>query len=216
MLILISIYLLAVGISFIAAIPVGAVNMAVVQATLNEGKKPAYLIGLGAILVEAVYCAIPLFSLSFLAEKNNTYLDLIFLISIPVLIIFGLLTIINRKASVIRSARSQKRTNAGGKVLYGFTLCVTNPMILIFWGQITGAMTSLGVLTREMPRLISFLVGVPCGTFLLYALLVFLVSKRRKNLSLRVRAKINLVVGWIFIFLAGYLLFHFLRMKDFF
>ena len=188
--------------------------MAVVQTALNEGKKPAYLIGLGAILVEAVYCAIPLFSLSFLADKDNIYLDFIFVISIPILIIFGIFTIINRTKSVIKSVRSQKRTKASGKILYGFTLCVTNPMILIFWGQITGALTSLELLNSELPRLISFLLGVSSGTFLLYFLLVFLVSKRKRNLSLKVRSQINLVVGWIFIFLAGYLLFHFLRMKE--
>ncbi|HEX2899897.1 MAG TPA: hypothetical protein VHS96_09280, partial [Bacteroidia bacterium] len=58
------IFLYSIAFSFIISIPIGGVNMAVFQATLNHNRRAGYMIGFGAILAEALYCAIPMFSLT--------------------------------------------------------------------------------------------------------------------------------------------------------
>ena len=57
------IFLTSIVFSFAISIPIGGVNMAVFQATLNNNARAGYLIGFGAILAEIIYCAIPMFSL---------------------------------------------------------------------------------------------------------------------------------------------------------
>lgn len=202
--------ILGAVISFIASIPVGAVNMAVVQATLNNSRKSAYMIGLGAIFMEATYCAIPLFSLSFDPQENSNLVQVIYLISIPILIGIGVYSIINRKRAAIRAVRKQTTPKSGNQILYGALLCGTNPMVLLFWAGITATLTARGWLGEDLPLLFSFLAGVPIGTFFLYYIFVQVAYKKKKNIGLATRAKINFLVGLIFILLGSYLIVNYL------
>ncbi|MCB9232872.1 MAG: LysE family transporter [Bacteroidia bacterium] len=197
--------LLGAVIAFIASIPVGAVNMAVVAATLNKGRKSAFMIGIGGIIVEAIYCAVPLFSLSFNPNENSLLVKIIYMASIPLLLGLGIYTIITRKRAAIKAVRQTHTSKAGNEILYGILLCATNPMVLLFWAGITTTLTAWGWLGESTSILFAFLAGVPVGTFMLYYLFIVIAHRKKRNIGLATRAKINAVVGVIFLLLAAYL-----------
>ena len=197
-------FLLGIAISYIGSIPVGAVNMAVVQATLNKGKKSGMFIGLGAILVEMTYCAIPLFGVKALA-KGTAAFDWMIIGSIPVLITLGLISIIRRK----KSAKVNRKQLAEGskplkEMIYGATLCGTNPMIILFWTQVVFVLGFKGFLNNTVEEL-TFMLSVPTGTFLLYLTFIFISNRTKRFISLRSKIRVNLAVGIIFIGLGVYL-----------
>ena len=180
--------------------------MAVVQATLNRGRKAAYLIGLGSLLVETLYCALPLFGLTFFLTPSSPIFHGIFLASVPLLLFLGIYTLATAKKSAIKAVREGPESGRRNYILYGITLCGTNPMVLFFWAQITVALTKMELLTEKLSSLIPFLIGVPVGTFLLYYMFIFVAHKQKKKIGLRSRIRMNRAVGIIFIGLAIYLL----------
>jgi threonine/homoserine/homoserine lactone efflux protein len=206
-------------VSFIVSIPIGAVNMAVFQATLNHNRWAGYAIGFGAILAEMIYCGLPLFGLGMMNE-NAGFFDLMYLLFIPILVFLGVFSIINRKKGVkVKEAGSTGKNQPappGRKsyfayIVYGFLLCFSNPMTLVFWSQATITMQKMELVTQEIPVLVAFFIGVPIGTWSLYAAFVFMAIKTRKKINPLWKERLNIMIGVIFIVLAFYLLFTYLH-----
>lgn len=197
-------FFLAIVVSFIASIPIGAVNMAIVKATLDHGAKAGYMIGLGAIIAEAAYCAIPLFGLTYFLEDKGVY-EIMYLIFIPVMLFLGVYTIITRKNVLKEAEATPKGYKTSNNILYGLLLCGSNPMTMIFWTQITVFLKEQGILHQDPANLSTFLAGVPVGTFALYSIFVVVTNKTKSRMSPMFRVKINFIIGIIFIVLAAYL-----------
>lgn len=210
--------------SFIVSIPIGAVNMAVFQATLNHNRWAGYAIGLGAILAEMIYCGIPLFGLG-LMNENAGFFDIMYLLFIPILVFLGVFSIVNRKKGIqpqetatvpgTKKPRPPGRKSYFAYIIYGFLLCISNPMTLVFWSQATITMQKMEFLGQELPTLVAFFIGVPIGTWLLYATFVLMALKTRKKINPRWRERLNVMIGVIFIVLAFYLLFTYLGRHDY-
>lgn len=207
------IFLTAIVVSFVASIPIGAVNMAVFQATINHNRKAGYTIGIGAILAEAIYCGIPLFGLSYLLEDVGFY-DVMYLIFIPVMVFLGIYSIRYANKGLERELKMEqtpRRKSYLGYGIYGFLLCGSNPMTLVFWTQITVYLRQQEIIAQNPWELLTFLCGVPVGTFCLYFIFVQIAHRTRKNMNPRWKRRINIIIGWIFIGLAVYLLISYFK-----
>lgn len=206
--------------SFIVSIPVGPVNMAVFKATLDRNRKFGFSIGLGAILAEAIYCSVPLFGVSSMNE-DHVFFDILYLIFVPVLFFLGILTLKNRKKGIeieshVPDALNQPkkaRDTLWGNVVYGFVLCASNPMTFIFWVQATVFINKNGWISGSDSSLIAFFIGVPVGTQLLYMSFAQLAHITRKHISPKLKEKLNIFIGVVFLVLSVYLLFTFLDHK---
>ena len=184
------------------------------------------MIGLGAISAEAIYCGIPLFGVASFSE-NNIVFDIMYVVIIPVLFFLGVQTIRNRRKGIeptptdmdkvgVRKSRfkSPDELSYSGLYIYGFLLCASNPMTFIFWVNANIMIHKNGWIDDSFPSLISFYIGVPIGTFILYACFAQLAHVTRRRISTRLRIKLNNFVGIVFIVLAFYLLLKFLELKD--
>ncbi len=199
--------------------------MAVFQAVLNRNRWAGYSIGLGAILAEAIYCGIPLFGIGGL-DKDHVVFDVMYIVFIPILFFLGVLTIRNRKKGIeekptdIDSMNTEKvkvavprRRGYLGMIGYGFLLCGSNPMTFIFWVQATIFLQKGQWVSDDLPSIISFYIGVPIGTFILYASFAQLAHFTRRRINDLLRIRLNLFVGWVFLFLSVYLLLVYLESK---
>lgn len=196
--------------------------MAVFQTTMNHNRWAGYAIGFGAILAECIYCGLPLFGLGMMNEGSG-FFDIMYLLFIPILVFLGIFSIINRKKG-IHIANDEddetkppppKRKSYLAYIAYGFLLCISNPMTLIFWTQATITIQTRGLINNELPTLVAFFIGVPIGTWLLYATFVYAAIKTRKRMNPIWRERLNLMIGVIFIFLAVYLLGSYLVSNDY-
>lgn len=202
--------------------------MAIFQTVLNRGRLMGYLIGFGAILAEAIYCAIPLFGVSSL-DKEHVVFDVLYLVFIPILFFLGVLAIKNRKKGIepqetdpvdIQSEKplitpAPKKRGYVGQTIYGFLLCASNPMTFFFWVQATILLQKNQWITDDIPVVASFYLGVPIGTFILYFCFAQLAHYTRRRISPLLRIRLNIFIGGVFIFLSGYLLLTFLELKGY-
>ncbi len=209
--------------SFIVSIPVGPVNMAVFQATLNRSRTYGFAIGLGAILAEAIYCSIPLFGVSSMNE-DHVFFDILYLIFVPILFFLGILALKNRKKgteidTTLSSHRKRYkkprkvRDTKLGHTVYGFILCASNPMTFFFWIQATIFLNKNGWVDGQTTTLVAFFLGVPVGTWILYAAFAQLAHITRRRISPILKEKLNIFIGIVFLVLSVYLMFTFLDHK---
>lgn len=165
------------------------------------------MLGFGAIVSEAIYCAIPLFGLNLLLEDSGVY-EVMYLVFIPVMVFLGVYSIVNRNKTV--SVEAQKPRKTSNNFLYGLFLCASNPMTLVFWTQTTVYLKQNDWISDDISVLVAFLLGVPTGTFLLYFTFVEIAWRTGKNMGETAKANVNVIIGLIFILLAGYLLYSYL------
>lgn len=197
--------------------------MAVFQATLNRSRTYGFAIGLGAILAEAIYCSIPLFGVSSMNE-DHVFFDVLYLIFVPILFFLGIFALKNRKKDIEvdttipshrkRHQKPQKaRDTKLGHVVYGFILCASNPMTFFFWIQATIFLNKNDWVDGETSTLVAFFLGVPVGTWVLYAAFAQLAHITRRRISPALKEKLNIFIGIVFLVLSVYLMFTFLDHK---
>jgi L-lysine exporter family protein LysE/ArgO len=201
------IFFTSIAFSFAISIPIGGVNMAVFQATLNNNPRAGYLIGLGAILAEIIYCAIPMFSLGETLQKLGimTILSLLF---IPVLLIMGVVTIVRANKEEVSDPETGVKAHhrsAWGNIVYGFFLCASNPMTFVFWMGIVAALLEKQYIHDAWDEKLAWFMGVPVGTWFLYFIFVQIAKITRRRISQVWKARLNIIIGVIFIVMAVYM-----------
>ena len=201
------IFLTSIVFSFAISIPIGGVNMAVFQATLNNNARAGYLIGFGAILAEIIYCAIPMFSLGE-TLKDWGIMSILSILFIPVLLIMGIVTIVKAnkvEVSDPQTGVSSHNRSAWGNIVYGFFLCASNPMTFVFWMGIVAALLEKEWIHDTWGDKIAWFLGVPVGTWFLYFIFVQIAKVTRRRINQLWKSRLNIIIGVIFIGMAIYM-----------
>lgn len=193
-------YFAGLIISFIASVPTGPVNLAIVHATLVNGKKSGLMIALGALIIEVLYCMLSVFGMH-LIFSEEAFLKQLSLISIPVLIGMGLVSMF-KKDFLKRNIQPRR----GNEFLTGITLTVTNPMLLFFWITISAFLQSNAWMENKLLDNTFFILGVATGIFLLFYVLILITSRQNKKVTPRFKRNMNVILGWVFIGLAAFMI----------
>jgi len=192
-------FIAGVLISFIASLPTGPVNLAIVHATLVNGKRSGLMIAYGALLLELIYCTVAIFGVNFIFTQENLLRQLS-LVSIPVLIGMGLFSMF--KKDFLKRNYQPKR---GNEFFTGITLTLTNPMLLFFWITVSAFLQSNEWMRDKFADQLMFILGVGTGIFLLFYFLILITSRQNKKITPRFKRNMNVVLGWVFIGLAVFL-----------
>lgn len=191
---LITLFLVATGISYLGSLQLGPVNSEVIRFSMRGRKKDALLTGIGGALPEIPY--------ALLAASLIQYLTLwpwmrqlfagIFII---VILIMGFRLLLKKPKTIAPVSYQVKRS----PFFIGFILATLNPQLIFFW---SGILVGLGYQELEIPEMIAFSLGAAVGAFLLQYTAMQLGwrlfrSGRIKNLGLLDRG-----IGLFLIFLA--------------
>jgi threonine/homoserine/homoserine lactone efflux protein len=183
-------------ISFIASLPTGPVNMAIVHGTLLYGKKSGLLIAAGAMLVEVFYCTLSIFGMNIIFGYE-TFLRQLSLISIPILLGMGLVSMFKKDF-----LKRDYKPKSGNEFITGTTLTLANPMILFFWITVTAFLQSNEWMQDRFIDQAMFVTGVAAGLFLLFYTLIRITYRQNKKVTPRFKRNMNVILGWVFIGLA--------------
>jgi putative LysE/RhtB family amino acid efflux pump len=153
-------------IGFVAAAPIGPVNILVIQRTLQRTVQSAMILGLGAALGDALFCAIAAFGLAALMEQLDASKDMMRIVGGVIMLAFA-----------IALWRSQPHLNQPGKklprarhlALAIFAMTVTNPATILWFVATFQAIgfADIGVATAQSARHSGLIVaGVFIGSLL--------------------------------------------------
>lgn len=123
--------ILGILIATIGALPLGAVNIAVINTTIKEDTQKAFRIalaaGIGEVLLAffALHCSMELTGFF----ENNQWIQIITIIAF---LIAGFYFLLHKKSS--NHQRKSKRIPFGtSKFLTGFSLAFLNPPVVLYW-----------------------------------------------------------------------------------
>ncbi len=196
--------LVGIILSFIVAIPVGPVNLAVVQNSIKYGMISGIKIALGSATVEFFYCFVALWGVkTFLASPNIMFF--LQIISIPILIFMGIYNLLRKKETEEKDNETNKPSK--GDFFLGASLTIVNPILLPFWMGVAAYLKTLHIFGENFHFLHdrstnwAFIIGVALGSFLFLTLVSF-ISSKRKSININTKIIIYKILGIVFMVLA--------------
>ena len=149
------------GFGLILQISVGPVCIAVLHKGIAQGFRHAFAMAWGAALVDALYIFLSVAGISALLQFESARV-VIGLVGALLLLIFGLRYL----RAPAGTARAQHRSESPLRSLaYGVVLTLTNPLTILFWAGVLGAMMS----TRTFDQtggMVYFAIGCVTATLL--------------------------------------------------
>ncbi len=178
------------GISLAA--PIGPVNAAQLTKGIYGGFFHAWLVGLGAMLADAIYMFIVYMGVSQFLETQFMQ-TLLWSFGCFVLIYTGVDSILNAKKEIdMKYIKGRTLTKS---FLYGFLLSITNPLSILFWLGIFGSVLVETVSTYDMNHVILYSLAIFVGLFIWDVTMALVASSFRRLLKTKVIGLISIISG---------------------
>jgi threonine/homoserine/homoserine lactone efflux protein len=189
-------FIVGLLVSFLGSIPLGTVNLAVIQTTININFKAGFYFALGATMIELIYSAIAIKFIAVLIDNNHIEL-IIQMITIPVFLMMGIFYF--RKEDKAKAASTKKRRSFYNGLFVG----LINPMQIPFWITYGSYMLSNDWIKNEDGLLNIFILGICTGTLLVLTMIALLSKTLISKFDLSTRW-VNKGIGIILFALSAY------------
>jgi len=204
-------FLLVYIMGFLTAIPIGATQIEIAKRSLNNQIPAALMVVLGSVFSDVMYGFIALFGVApFL--QTQIVIAVFELVGAVILWILAFLTfkevfkphIMDITSSVLKSRRLSFIT--------GFSLAITNPMMILWWLIGVQVVKDLGLVGTFTPAIsISFLFFGGLGLASYLTVLAMVVHWAKRFLSSRVMRRVYFVLGVVLVILSVYFLMSSIR-----
>lgn len=207
---LIRIALTGLMISFLGSLPLGTLNVALMQISISDGIVPAMYFGLGSLLSEVVYVRISLIAMDWVRTQKKIFrfLEWITLAIVLALAISSFYAAMHPevKKNVILSSTLHR-------FWLGLLMSAFNPVQIPFWFGWSTVLFTKGILEPKPVQYNFYTVGIGIGTLLGNCVFVFggllLAEKLSNNQNV-----LSWVIGGIFLITAIIQIIKMVRHKD--
>lgn len=181
---------------FLVSIPVGPINLTIINEGARRGFRWALMIGLGSMLMESIYCALALTGFS-------VFLALPWVKSVMELLSFLFLLILSWKYFSAKelpmpshsSEVIEKKLHPRSAFMVGFVRVLGNPSVLLLWVTLTATFLAHNWVDRTLDDRVSCVLGVAIGATLWFLLLAYGVSRGHGRISPRVLLRMEHISG---------------------
>lgn len=185
------------------AIPVGPINLTILSEGARRGFAWALLIGLGASVMEVIYCALAFTSFSsFFADREVKAAMEVF--SFAFLLFLGTKFLFTKSVTAPiqlgptaerLEARIEERLHPHSAFMIGFVRVLANPGVLVFWVILTANFVSRDWVEPTWPCKLACVGGVALSTSLWFLTLSYGVSRGRGRLSEKTLLRLERISG---------------------
>ena len=190
---------------FFTAIPPGATQIEIARRSLNGYPVSALMIVVGSVLSDAMYGVIAFFAVApFL--QNSTVMAGFWIVNACILIVLGIYVIRQRGRQLSQhDIANSVLPKKGIALITGFSLAVTNPLMVVWWLLGARIMTTLGLYNNaNRADTLLFLIAGSLGFGTYLTLLTFGVYRAKKFLSKRFIRSATAIFGVALLCLAAY------------
>lgn len=179
-------------IGLIAAVPIGPVNLIVMQRTLCHGRLNGLVTGLGAMLGDGLFAIVAGFGISAVSSFVLSWSWWIQLVGAGILFAMGLHTFFSRP-------RLERMVNGNSKwpqsLASTFALTVTNPVTMLWFAAIFASVGSDVAAVGTMAGPLTIVAGVVIGSGLWWLIVSQTVGRLRTRLNEELLRVVNRVAG---------------------
>jgi threonine/homoserine/homoserine lactone efflux protein len=199
-------FAIGVAAGALTGVPIGPVNVAVIDAAYRHTMRRAIAVGLGGSIADGLYAGLGVMGVTPILRTYEGVEPVLFAVSGVVLLIYGFFTVrsqpvtpATQEPTASESVAMRKEMREGFTV--GAALIILNPAAVVTWVVIMGSIIPDGTTAEGL----SCTFGVMVGSFAWFALVAYLTQKGRQVLGEKA-AWIPRVVGFALMIYAVYLL----------
>ena len=188
---------------FICAVPVGPINVAIMEEGTQSGRKQAFIIAIGALLMEMIYCIIAFSGFATLFS-DKIILATVELISFLAVTFFGIkylminaVTVQGKRAKVV-----ENRLSPHTAFWTGFVRVLVNPNVLLFWIMISAVLISNQTIQAEWKSRMACVIGAAIGIGSWFTLLVIGSARAKNRFSDKTLVKFSQISGVLLMLLS--------------
>ena len=189
---------------FVCAVPVGPINVAIMEEGIHSGRTRALIIAIGALLMEMIYCVIAFGGFANLFEDPTLLRATVELISFLAVTIFGIRYLLTDTVTVQgkRARMIEQRLHPHTMFWTGFVRVLVNPNVLMFWIMISAVLLANGTLQPAWQSRMSCAAGAGLGIAAWFLLLVFGSARVRNRFSDKTLVRFCHVSGLLLLLLS--------------
>ena len=183
---------------FVVSIPVGPINITIVNEGARKGFLWAFIIGLGAMVTDLIYCAIAFagFSGLFASEFMKATMELLSFLFLLYLGTKYLLTA-SLPATTPTVEAVEHKLHPHAAFWIGFVRVLGNPAVLLFWITVSATFIAHDWINDTMVSKGACVAGTFVGGLLWFVLLSFLVAQGHGKFSTRALVRMAHISGAI-------------------
>jgi threonine/homoserine/homoserine lactone efflux protein len=189
----------------LTGVPIGPVNVAVIDAAYRHTLRRAIAVGLGGASADSLYAALGVLGVTPVLSTYPLVSPILYAVSGVVLLVYGFLTARSQPVQPAHPSDAAHAKAASREIWQGFTvglaLIVLNPAAIVTWVVIMGSM----IPPASPVHGVTCSIGVFCGSFGWFTLVAYLTHKGKHVLGDKA-AWIPRVVGIALMVYALYLL----------
>ena len=180
-------FLIGAAAGAITGVPIGPVNVAVIDAAYRYTMRRAFAVGLGGALADCLYAGLGVLGVTPVLRTYPSIPPLLYLASGIVLLGYGFLTARSQPVAPAQPSPDETRESAATlhrrELWSGFTvgagLIILNPAAIVTWVVIMGQI----IPDATVPEGIACSIGVACGSFGWFALVAYVTHKGKSVLG---------------------------------
>lgn len=196
-------------IGFLAAVPVGPVNIYIISQTLKRDFFHGMMAGLTTALLDLTYCLVALVGFFHISVNINNYSYWLKIAAGIVLLFLGLKLCHDARVFKFRVREKDAVIIKSPRPLLGvFLLYISNPSLYAFWIAVAGFVTAHGLLREGIWPAVFFALSCGLGAMVWYFFLVRIVSHYQAKIQENTFKKLLWVLGTTLI---GFSLFTFFK-----
>ncbi|MHB1687709.1 MAG: LysE family translocator [Ignavibacteriaceae bacterium] len=195
----------------LTAIPIGATQIEIAKRSLNNHRRTAYMVAVGSVTSDLIYGFIALFGVApFL--KDKIIIAIFGLAATAILWLLAFFTFRdNTKSNMLELSHTTLKSKRLSLVI-GFSLAVTNPMMIVWWLIGEKFIKDLGIVTNfDSHTSLLFLIMGGLGLFSYLFMLANTLYWTKKLITNEMMKKINFGLGVVLVLLSFYFLINSLR-----
>jgi len=186
-----------------ASIPVGPINLTILNEGSQRGFRWAFFIGLGATVMDVVYCAISFTGLSQLIDHgimkaSMQVLSFVFLLFLGSKFLFAQSVKVATKLDVASEkleAKLEQKIHPHSAFATGFLRVAANLGVLVAWVVLSATLMAHDWVGEKLPAKIACVLGVFAGYVLWYLFISFAVSRGHGKFSEKTLLRLQHISG---------------------
>lgn len=195
-------------VGFLICIPVGPINVWVVNTLIRKNFRSAFSIALGGSLMDFVYFMIILTGLSLFQFTPKTVLALK-IVGVVFLLVFGLRELLVQKQNFdLEKDEEEKKSRASSYFLLGVLIYSSNPTLVATMSGIAAIIKSWNLFQNNFTNYIALSAGISLGSATWFFLLLKIVHKYQNRIPEKFFINFSRACGLLIVLFGLYMAFN--------
>ncbi len=191
---------------FLVSIPIGPINITIINEGAQKGFHWALFIGFGAVIMDLIYCAVSFAGFSSILDSNVAKAAME-LLSFLLMLYLGIkyLRLHSIPATNKSVAMVEERLHPHSAFMTGFVRVLGNPGVLLMWITISATFLSHEWVDETWYSKAACVFGVGLGAGAWFFLVSYIVSRKHREFSRQTLVRMSHVSGLFLIGISIYL-----------